>query len=147
MCKSVNLEICRFFFFFFFWKVLFERVQRNRHRNGLLMGQGVAGWETPSGLFCIFLPFELQIGGRRKHFGIRAAADFTGQRPKQGQQTARRRSTWWTGVTTKTKLTACDCCWSFSTTSIYSPPWCLRVNNTGGSKSLSFTRGPRRWLA
>lgn len=65
--------------------VLFKRVQKNRHRNGSLMGRGIAGWDPPSGLFCIFFPFELQIGGRRKHFGIRAAADFTGQRPKHRQ--------------------------------------------------------------
>lgn len=84
--KCANRLILRFVdLFFFIGMVLFKRVQQNRHRNGSLMGRGIAGWDPPSGLFCIFFPFELQIGGRRKHFGIRAAADFTGQRPKHRQ--------------------------------------------------------------
>lgn len=61
MCKSVNLgrlEISRFF-----WKFLFEGMQKNRRWNGSLMGWGIVGRDTPSGLFCIF-QFELQIGGR-----------------------------------------------------------------------------------
>lgn len=48
---------------------MFKGVQ-NRHRKGSLMSWGIAGRDTPSGLFCIFFPFELQIGGRRKFWNV-----------------------------------------------------------------------------
>lgn len=88
------------------------------------MGWGIAGWDSPSGLFCIVFPFELQIGGRQKCWNVscgrlhRETSKSRNRKPTEGHYFSEE------NTDSKAKFKACDLCCSFWTTWIIWLPWC-----------------------
>lgn len=111
-------------------KALVKGGLENRHRKDSLMGWGIAGWDSPSGLFCIVFPFELQIGGRQKCWNVscgrlhRETSKSRNRKPTEGHYFSEE------NTDSKAKFKACDLCCSFWTTWIIWLPWCSGKKNS-----------------